>query len=136
VRQGIIVAVAALDSVGAKVIFPLAPHAVPEDAEFVAVSTSLSRTVGLSAPEASRADEPLGAVRRPRCRLSADGCSVAMACCWGVGWSKVAVLALAVRVDRLRSRNSPGTALRRSRSSACHRQSPQAAGQIAHAIAS
>ena len=88
-RQGIIVAVAALDSVGAKVIFPLAPHAVPEDAEFVAVSTSLSRTVGLSAPEASRADEPLGAVRRPRCRLSADGCSVAMACCWelvGVKW--------------------------------------------------
>jgi len=62
VRQGIIVAVAALDFVGAKVIFPLAPHAVPEDAEFVAVSTSLSRTVGLSAPEASRADEPLGAV--------------------------------------------------------------------------
>ena len=61
-RQGIIVAVAALDFVGAKVIFPLAPHAVPEDAEFVAVSTSLSRTVGLSAPEASRADEPLGAV--------------------------------------------------------------------------
>jgi hypothetical protein len=56
-----IVAVAALDFVGAKVIFSLVLHAVPKDAEFVAVSTSLSRRVGRSAPEASSADEPLGA---------------------------------------------------------------------------
>ena len=57
--------------------FPLGLHVVSEDAELVAVPTSLSRRVGLSAPEASSADEPVGAAATPLVRLGADGCSAA-----------------------------------------------------------
>jgi hypothetical protein len=85
--------------VGDRVIFPLLLHVVPEHAELVAVSTSLSRRVGLSAPEASSADEPLGAAVVPRCRSGADGCGRFLL---GIGGSKGAVLALAVRAVRAR----------------------------------
>ena len=44
-----------------KVLFLPALHGVADYAQLVAVSTSLSQRVGLSAPEASSADEPLGA---------------------------------------------------------------------------
>jgi hypothetical protein len=73
--------------VGDRVIFPLVLHVVPEHAQLVAVSTCLSRRVGLSAPEASSADEPLGAAVVPRCRSGADGCSAA-ASCWELAGAK------------------------------------------------
>ena len=68
---------AALKFVSDKLIFPVGLHVVSEDAELVAVPTSLSRRVGLSAPEASSADEPVGAAATPLVRLGADGCSAA-----------------------------------------------------------
>jgi hypothetical protein len=76
--------------------FPLGLHVVSEDAELVAVPTSLSRRVGLSAPEASSADEPLGAAATPLVRLGADGCSATASGreLAGVKWR---VLALGVR---------------------------------------
>jgi hypothetical protein len=51
-----------------KVLFLPALHGVADYAQLVAVSTSLSQRVGLSAPEASSADEPLGAAAAPLIR--------------------------------------------------------------------
>jgi hypothetical protein len=59
---------AALEFASDKVLFLLALHGQPEYAELVAVSTTLRRRVGLSAPEASSADEPLGAAAAPLIR--------------------------------------------------------------------
>ena len=87
---------AALKFVSDKLIFPVGLHVVSEDAVLVAVPTSLSRRVGLSAPEASSADEPLGAAATPLVRLGADGCSATASGreLAGVKWR---VLALGVR---------------------------------------
>jgi hypothetical protein len=62
------VVTAARELISDKVLFLPALHGVADYAVLVAVSTSLSRRVGLSAPEASSADEPLGATAAPLIR--------------------------------------------------------------------